>query len=60
MKSCVSNRRFTYGLFGLVLAAVVAAVGYNGLSLYAKSTHSGPAWYATASQTENGRRQPRR
>ena len=55
MQSCASNgRRITYGFFGLVLAVAVGAVGYSGLSLYAKNTHSGSAWYAAAPQSENG------
>jgi len=42
----------TLGFFGLVAVAAMLAAGWNGLSVYARNTRPGTAWY-TSSQTEN-------
>jgi serine protease Do len=53
MASCVGNRRWiTFGFFGLVLAAAVATVGWNSISVYARNLRPSTAWYAESSQTE--------
>ena len=59
MQSCVGRgNRITYGFFGLVVAAAIAAVGWNGLSVYARNTRPNTAWYAASPQTETGPASP--
>ena len=55
MRSSVgSARRITYGFFGLVALAAAVAVGWNGLSVYAKNMrpNSANAWYSAPAKTE--------
>jgi serine protease Do len=57
MQSSVGRaRRITYGFFGLVAIAAAVAVGWNGLSVYAKNlrSNSANAWYAASPQNESG------
>ena len=57
MQSRVARaRRITYGLFGLVALAAAVAVGWNGLSVYAKNMRpsSANAWYSASPQIDNG------
>ncbi len=51
-----SSRRLTYGFFALVAIAAAVAVGWNGLSVYAKNMrpNSANAWYSTSPQVDNG------
>jgi serine protease Do len=51
-----SARRITYGLFGLVAVAAAVAVGWNGITAFAKNLRptTANAWYATPPQADSG------